>query len=573
MIMNFDKFERYDTPSMILCYPSSRFFNGAPTDTIGEIPFCSDNEFVFNFGDTSELNFRTKLVTTDSSLYKYNNYIYKQVQKKLYIFVPEIGYFRIEDVKETITEYESYKDVECVSCECEIAERFVPFFKDGSYLLIELLYGRQVPFYEGVGTSIPQWGLTAATMTDDIDGDLIPPAGESDLPYRRYISFVSDQNAYDFFLNTLQTTYGCVFSFDIINRKIKVYKTSNYINSAQTSVHLTRDDVVREIQINDSRNSVITALCGKTKNDDTFAAINPTGDSYIYDLSEYVEWLPSGLQQRVLTWMNNISTSEDSYYSNAITYAIQSRKIDEYDAEISRLETLRSVYQRCINNITNYENLSCVDVYNGELPYNDSSEMLVPASTVASTITVIQAQIDNVAAEIASQAAARASSVSSRSTAQSAMASIRANCDPKQFFTEFEMLLLNTYIYPAAYTVENLSSDDSLDLNDIDRLEILEELYNQTKYKLNEINKPIPDFSITTDNFIFVIRFQKWTNQLKTGAIINVETGNNSVSKLFITSMTVNYGDHSSGFTFSNALRNNNARYLFRDVFEGISEN
>lgn len=600
MIISFDYFDKYEQPDLILCYPASRYVGNAPTHTIGSIPFCSAIELNFNFNDISELRFRASIVDSESELYKMNAYTYNMLQKMMYIFVKDIGYFRIQDVSESITQSERYKDIEAQSCEVEFAERDIQSFDNGRYLITEMIYGELVAGthsdrYRGVKYVVPHWNLNAADINEDIDADLLPDDISQIDAYSRYITYEdSEHNAYDFMVKSLQDTFNCVFTFDIINRRIKVLKQSNYVAANKTAVHLSRQDVVREIITRESRDSAVTALAGYTGDGASITPINPTGDAYIYNFGEYIDWLPefeSGGQTfkaKVIGWTNDLNDNTNNgkryqYLNFAKLKARQTVIMTNKNSEIERLESLVSVYRRCIDNLSaSYAtdaSLSAVDLYNDDIS-DDSDKISVTANDIQQTIADIQSKIDDIIGVNGSLAVAEAERDAAEGQvnyANNEMKKIREGtgnndaCDPRFRFTDPEFKVLNTIMFMGTYTDNTLTMDTWSESPELDKIETLDLLYDNTKYKLYEISKSVLDFDVSTDSFIFISKFQKWTQELHTGAIINVEVNDGEVEQLHISSMTINYEDQSSSFTFSAAIRNNNARALFNDVFDGVT--
>lgn len=599
--MNFDHFDNYEVPDIFLCYPASRYVNGAPTHVVGCIPYCTDIEFVFNFSDISELRFRAVLDSDDTDLHSQVLYSYNMISRRMYIFIRDIGYFRIRDVSEVITESERYKNIEAESCEVELTERDILLFEDNSYIVTELIYGairsegedvRRV--YPGVGYVVPQWGLTPSNIAEDVDPDLLPSelTPEEISAHERYIAYDnSEHNAYDFIIKNIQETYNCVVLFDIIRRRIRIIAQRNYIDEMQTSIHLTRHDVIREITSRDSNDSAVTVLAGYTGDGTSITAVNPTGDSFIYNLRGYIDWIPeiyqeSSFRAKVYSWMNALEDKTENgarrrYYSQALNKARAMVDRTNAQAEVDRLKQLRSVYQRCKDNLnSSYGSLSCVDLYNDNIGSSDDYISVVNDS-ISQTVDAISTKILNITNTLLPAAEASVTAATQIiSDADAIMLEIRDGtdalnhedaCAPRSRFSSSEFAILSSYFFYGSYTDSSLTINTESNNPEVERIHILDRLYDNTEYKMYEVSQSVPDFSVSTDSFIFISTFQKWTRELHTGAIINIEIGDGDVEKLHISSMTINYEDQSSSFTFSAAIRNNNARALFRDVFDGVT--
>ena len=92
MNISFDTFQRFETPQLILCNPSSRFEDNALTTAIGELVNVSDISFEFDFGSYSELNFRINNVRHEDSIKNRTlRSMFDGVMNRRQIFVPVQG--------------------------------------------------------------------------------------------------------------------------------------------------------------------------------------------------------------------------------------------------------------------------------------------------------------------------------------------------------------------------------------------------------------------------------------------------------------------------------------------------
>jgi hypothetical protein len=96
-------------------------------------------------------------------------------------------------------------------------------------------------------------------------------------------------------------------------------------------------------------------------------------------------------------------------------------------------------------------------------------------------------------------------------------------------------------------------------------------LYDRTEEQLKRVAYPTQEFSLDVENFIFVKEFEKWSEQLETGCLINVEVDDNDVAALFLTAFTVNYEDKKLTMTFGNRYNRFDPKALFDKVLGNIS--
>ena len=128
MIARFDSFNRYETPTIMLCGADSEYKNGVVTSVLGYLTDISDEELVLNFSTTSELNFRAyRIVRDDDGSNATMLDLYDKLKNRRLLFVEDVGYFAITNIDEQFSDGMSYKDITATSCEVEFENRKVPF--------------------------------------------------------------------------------------------------------------------------------------------------------------------------------------------------------------------------------------------------------------------------------------------------------------------------------------------------------------------------------------------------------------------------------------------------------------
>lgn len=556
MIVKFDKFDQYETPALILCSPSSFCFDGVISNPVGEIPFCSDIEFAFNFNDKSTLNFRVNLAVKDSKYYDIDRVIYDKILKHMYVFVEDVGYFRIDDISEYQSENANYKDVTATSCEAELSSRGIPYIPDGTYPLRTVL--------GMLNAQVAQWDLSSPAIYFDEDLE-----DTEEVPFQRTFTDVDiKQNVFDFMINTLQELYECVFIFDTVYRKVSVYARSNYKND--TSVHLTKNDVVSHLTAKETDAGAYSVLSGFGDSDLTFSAVNPLGISAIFNFSYYLSWMPADLSAKVEAWQESINAAESDYYTGKLQYEeIYAEKL-ELEKEKSRLESLKDVYTSCRTNIYNEQSVANVAKYNDSIEEeNEKIDIIAGSDEVAATITALDGLISGLEGDIVGIETDIATADIELETLQASLDAIAEPLKLANAFTTQEFKQLSNYMFEGTYTNDNIIQTDIMTVEE--KLSAQKELYKETKAKLREISFPVQDFDIDTDDFLFVSKFYQWTSQVETGATIYVETIDDEIRPLYITAITINYEDQNANFKFCSSLRDNSNRALFKSVFDKVA--
>lgn len=329
MVVRYDSLNRLEIPKLYLCNPGSTYDSGAVSGMIGVINDTRDEEMILNFNALSELNFRVDRVKRvdaedDGAVLS----IYKGIQNRRMIFVDDVGYFIITKSTENFENGQRYKDIHAESCEKELQNKKVPYIEDGTYAFTDLL--------ERVIATIPYWTI------DTIDANV---AGK----YRTFEDVSENLNCLGFMLENMQDAYECIFMFDCINRTVSVYDQNNYVK--QTSIHITHDDVINSLEIEEISDDLYTAISVLGDNNLNIAAVNPLGTNVIYNFDYYIDWMGAELAEKVSAWEAAVHDAESTYREYNEEYYGWLEDSSDYSADIDQLDTVISMYRRCRENI------------------------------------------------------------------------------------------------------------------------------------------------------------------------------------------------------------------------------
>lgn len=288
MIVRYDTLSRLEQPALTLCNPGSIYSNGTLSNVVGILTDVSDMEIVFNFNATSELNFRitkAKRENLDDTMHVLQ--MFKSVQNRRLIFVENIGYFMITNVKDDFDGVKHYKDVKAESIDIEIAQKMVPYIEDGTYpFTLDATTGKQ-GLLETIVESLPIW--TIGYVDEAVASK-----------YRTFEDVDEGTNCLSFMVEKMQEAYECIFIFDIVNRVISVYSQDNYV--VETSIHITKDDVINSLDIDENADDLYTAITVRGNDEAvTIGAINPLGGNTVYNFSYYLSWMSQSLSAKVST--------------------------------------------------------------------------------------------------------------------------------------------------------------------------------------------------------------------------------------------------------------------------------
>ena len=574
MIVRYNALNKLDSPTLSLCNPGSVCKNdGTLSNVVGILADHEAEEIVFNFNSTSELNFRiNRICRTDKDEDNYALRLFKSVQNRRLVFVDDIGFFSISSVDESKSRDGWYKDVKAESIDSEIAQKNIPYIEDGTYKFFTVSGSADTAndiVNESEDTDTPD---TKKTGILNIVASVLPlwTIGSVDdsvaEKYRTFEDVDTSLNCLGFLMDNVQEAYECIFVFDIIHRVINVYDQNNYVK--QTSVHITHDDVINSLDISENADDLYTAISVLGSDDITIAAINPLGTTTIYNFDYYLSWMSDALRNKTIAWQELIQTKKDEYYEASLEYYTNQEKIQNLSLDIQRLDSLITMYTRCKDNIVAEASTDNIEDYNAVIEANNGTKINT-YTEIKDTVNEILNLINECERDKAKDEAQKTALNDSLQPTINLINSIRDELDIQNYFGEYYEEL-SYYIFEGSY------SDDYVVITDImsytDKFTQMKTLYDRALKQLQKISSPTQEFSVDAESFIFAKEFSKWSEQLETGCLINVEIEQDDVAQLFLSSMTVNYDDHNLSFTFGNRFNKFDSKSLFDNVLGNISK-
>lgn len=548
MRVKFNSLNRYETPVFTLCNPGTVYRGGTTSNTLGILTDTSDEEIVFNFNTTSQLSLRvTKIPRDDAEEDLFAEKMYDAIQNRRYIFVDDIGYFVITNISnETDIDGLSCKDITAESCEVEIQNKAVPYIENGTYQFDVLM--------DKLISVLPKWktGHIAASVASK---------------HRTFNDVPVDLNMLAFMLDNMQDAYECIFVFDIMNREIDVYDQNDY--AITTDIHMTIGNPVTRMQIAENSSDLYTALRVTGGDNMSIAPLNPIGTGVIYDFSYYLEWMSDNLREKVVAWAQLVNENEKQYYDLNLDYYNRLGGISVLNAEISRLELLRSMYRQCRDNIVAQSSASAVRDYNEDIVDNGGEEIPIHEE-IEETISAIDEMIRSIGTDIIMKTSALQIENEQLEVLQEQIDAIHRAVSFSSYFSAEEYNELCDYIYEGNYQDEYVIVTDIMSY--AERFEQMKILYDRAKRQLKKISVPTQEFSADVESFLFIPEFSHWSEQLECGCLVNLELKQDDVAALFLSSMPVNYADHTIGMVFGNRFKRFDPKALFEDALGGIKK-
>ena len=551
MVVRFDGLDRYETPELKLCNPSSKYNDGVISGCVGTLNNVTDVEIVYNFNAESELNFRVTYYIDDAvevGEQQYLRRLYKGVEERRLIFIFGIGYFVISEVKETVEDSMRYKDVTALSAEAELEYKSIPFIDDGTYMFSELL--------ETLVSVAPKW------LIGHVDTSL-------NSKYRTFEDVNEDATLLGFLMEDMQEAYECIFEFDGVNRLINVYERSAYVHL--TSIHITNDDFVNELKLSETIDNLFTALTVYGENDLTINAINPLGTNTLYDFSHYISWMSPELGEKVEAWQSYVNSVFSDYYTLNTSYYGDMQSLSMSRLEKERCETVLTMYHRARDNIVAQASIETVNGYNTVIIANGGTA-ITDFSGDEDYIAETLANIDSLIAQEELILAGLDDDIEDYEDAMTDLSdqieAIRDEVSFSTYFTQEEYEELCDYMFEGEYTDEYITVVDSMTAPQ--RLNQMKLLYDRGIEHLAKISVPTQEFDVDVENFVFDKDFMPWTEQIETGCIINVELDDGDVAQLFLSTITINYEDHTLSMKFGNRYNKFDQASLFDEALGNV---
>lgn len=350
--IGFDAYGNAERPVLKL-----KTLGGKVITTIGNYISLSPT---FRFNDVSEFTFDVPAVG-ENGVATPN---YDRITGNKLIEVGSFGDFLLIAADETGNGIEKRKSCKAYSLEYDFNFKKI-YIPDGTYC-----------FWNPASSSDTILSIVLEKMPDwsvgTVDAALIG----------RYRTFDTvESNAYEFMMNTLQTTYNCLFVFDTINKKINVIDVDKDVSTLP--VYMSYDNIVKEVETADLSDEVVTALAGYGADDLSIRTVNPNGTDYIYNLDYFIDRdeLPEDLAAKWQLYKQNIEYYQPLFMN---LYIDLRAKTALYLAEQTKLIELQNDYTAHQKALTGTEaNTATYKQLKSEMDELETKK--IPAQKIAAT--------------------------------------------------------------------------------------------------------------------------------------------------------------------------------------------
>ena len=267
----------YETPLLTLCTPIR--------EELFIVSECKGLTYTPIFDGLAELEFEVSSIFSNGEDAPY----YSLIKKRKLIHAEGIGWFVIVQADENIDGSRPIKKVHCVSAE-KTLDQYSINLMDGTHKFYDALQPEKSLLGAFIGQTDWQIG--------HIDVDLWNK-------YRTF-EFPDDEGLYSFLHGDVEEAYGCVFEFDTEKKLVNAYVKGTLID--KTDIVLTFDNLIKQINIQESDDDLVTALNVSGDNDLNIRTVNPLGTNTIYqfDYFKTEEWMSKGLIDALTEWEKKV---------------------------------------------------------------------------------------------------------------------------------------------------------------------------------------------------------------------------------------------------------------------------
>jgi len=220
------------------------------------------------------------------------------------------------------------KSCKAYSLEYEFAKKDF-FLEEGTYNFYNPL-SQENTILDRIFEVMPDWSISSISPT----------------LLGRYRTFDEQKcKAYDFIKNQVQEKYGCIFEFDTVNRTIDIIDvTEDRSATDKRRVFLSPERLIKEIDINEDSDKIVTALDVSGADGVTIRSVNPTGTNTIYNLDYFMNEtnFPGGNEaDGIITkwneWKADVAAAQSDYYDITIQYNMKLLQVMMKQAELDEL--------------------------------------------------------------------------------------------------------------------------------------------------------------------------------------------------------------------------------------------
>ena len=296
------KLQGMRTPTFVLCKASR--------ERIGTLR-CVNRNLSVKYNDIGELTF---------DVYRFDdgeeNEYYDLVKTSKYIYIPDIGYYRITDcnIQSPNTDLE-YKSCTAQESSCTLMNKKLDTFtiNMGTDESIDNVQFFNVANRDNMNSKekgslldliLYDYGNCAEWEIGTIDPELVELQRSFEVTY---------QDVYSFLTQDVATAFDCVFFFDTLTNTISAYPASKC--GKDTGIHISHKNLAKSFSIQNSDDDIVTGL--RLEGEDSSVTVRELNMGYeiIFNLDYYhdPEYMSEGLYNAYTKWKQLWNDNIDEY--------------------------------------------------------------------------------------------------------------------------------------------------------------------------------------------------------------------------------------------------------------------
>ena len=269
-----------DSYTLILCK-----MNG---QRMGMIPYSSVDSIKRGINSVSELTFSVHKYYGEENL---RNPLYDELKTERFIELDNDECYVIKNISEV---NERLKSVTAYSREKKLFKNMAEFEDitltlKNPYTDIEGCFSLDELLYDAIGWHIGYVSPSVLyksneTVLDNVTGEVeITLTTEEKLRYQESVS----TNWYDYINTDIAEQFECYPVFDSYNKVVNLYSDDELGEDPQ--LMLSYDNYLKEIELSDDTEDIVTKLVLSGNDDLTISEVNPSGETFVEDFSYFIE--------------------------------------------------------------------------------------------------------------------------------------------------------------------------------------------------------------------------------------------------------------------------------------------
>lgn len=412
---------------------------------------------------------------------------------------------------------------------------------------------------------------------------------------------VDNANLYNFLMSDVQSKYNCFFVFDNEKQTISAYTWKDLINNYKGVYGISEKNIlswdiaIKELKIDTSNDECVTALQVHT-DDDLYgiSLVNPMGNNYVYNFDnealyeKSMDFIPDTekgrtLREGVSEWKKRFDINVKPYRDEGLLLIAKTKQYIEQKSKVAQmLSDYRSVADK-INVLLAHNHKRIYFIPEKPLTKNemttgaykplddyanyDSKELYLELLDFATSYEESYAKMENLSLEI------KQAKVNMRSIAHSlSLNNALSDNNPLPFFTEKEIMALDSFIKEGIWTDEGTVFSETYDAKDI--YDTLIDVYNRAVTELKDrLSLPNYEFSVTMANIFAVSELQKLKENVIIGSPIYLENPSGGWYQPVLLNVHINYKDDTDfSMDFSTDYKSKPKQLRFSKLFSTINQ-